>query len=84
MKKIKTMRISDVIRVMKAYKDIYGDMLVIHQGDPEGNYHGTLHPRSFAHCKTSIGNCLFICPFDEHIDDDLWKGVFEEQNNERR
>lgn len=73
---IHSMKISEVIDVLEEYKNELGDIPVIHQGDPEGNYHGTLHPRSFAYCKTSIGNCLFICPFDEHIDKELWKGVF--------
>ena len=74
--KIKTMKISELIKELQDWKKEFGDIPVIHQSDPEGNSFGTLHKRSFSYdSDTSIGTALFICPFQEDIEDELYADV---------
>ena len=44
--KLKTMKISELITLLKVYQKDLGDVPVFHQRDPEGNGFGTIHPNS--------------------------------------
>lgn len=66
---LKTLKISEVIKVLQDYKNDLGDIPVFHQSDPEGNSFGTLHPRSFSYdTDTKVGTAMFICPFAEYVE----------------
>ena len=51
--KLKTMKISELITLLKVYQKDLGDVPVFHQRDPEGN-------------------AVFIMPYDEYIEDELF------------
>ena len=73
MKELKTLKLSELIALLTAFKKEIGDVPVFHQTDPEGNSFGTLAPRSFWYdSTTNVGKALFIMPFEEHIDEQLW------------
>lgn len=69
---MKTLTLKQIIALLNAYKNKYGDMLVIHQTDPEGNGFGTIHPDSICCGDTSKGKALFIAPFEENIEEELF------------
>ena len=69
---MKTLSLKQLIRLLKDCENKYGDMLVIHQTDPEGNGFGTIHPRSMYCSDTSKGKVLFIAPFEENIEEELF------------
>lgn len=72
-KEIKTMKINELIQELQDWKKEFGDIPVIHQSDPEGNSFGTIDKRSFSYdSDTTIGTALFICPFEEDIEDELY------------
>ena len=70
---IKTMKISELIEQLEINKRAFGDIPVIHQSDPEGNSFGTIHERSIGYDDTSLGRTLFIMPFNEDIEEELFK-----------
>ena len=71
---LETMRISDVVALLLAYKKEFGDIPVYHQRDPEGNGFGTIHPHSFSwDDHTAVGKAMFIMPFNEYIEDYLFQ-----------
>ena len=71
--KLQTMKISELITLLKVYQKDLGDVPVFHQRDPEGNGFGTINPRSIAYdSETKVGNAVFIFPFDEYIEDELF------------
>ena len=70
---VKTMKISELIKLLEIFKKDFGDMPVIHQEDPEGNGFGTLNCRSFYYDQTKMGNTLFIMPFEEGVEDRLFE-----------
>lgn len=69
---IQTLRISELIKVLQAFKKEVGDVPVIHQRDPEGNGFGTIDECSICIGKTDIGTLLFIEPYQEDIEDELY------------
>ena len=70
---IKTMKISELIKELQEWKCEFGDVPVFHQADPEGNSYGTIDKRSFSYdSDTSIGTAIFIMPFEESIEDELF------------
>ena len=69
---IQTLRISELIKVLQAFKKEVGDIPVIHQRDPEGNGFGTIDINSISLDKTDIGTVLFIEPYQEDIEDELY------------
>ncbi len=73
-KKIETLTISQVMKILLEYHKLFGDMPVFHVSDPEGNSYGTLHLRSFGYDNTKIGKALFISPFAENVE------VFDEND----
>lgn len=73
---VKTMKISELIGLLTAYKNKFGDIPVIHQADPEGNSYGTINPRSINYGETKIGKAVFIFPFEEDIEDKLFDSIF--------
>ena len=78
-KKLKTMKISELITLLKAYQRENGDVPVFHQRDPEGNGYGTLDPQNIFYADktdTKIGKALFIAPFEEGIEDELFDSLF--------
>jgi len=71
--RLQTMKISELITLLKAYQKDLGDVPVFHQRDPEGNGFGTIHPRSLSYdSETTVGNAVFIMPYDEYIEDELF------------
>lgn len=69
---MKTFKISELIKELEECKKELGDIPVIHQKDPEGNGFGTIQERSIGWDETKIGKTLFIMPFDEDIEEELW------------
>lgn len=69
---IQTLRISELIKELQALKKKVGDIPVIHQRDPEGNGFGTINACSLSAEDTDIGTVLFIFPYDEDIEDELY------------
>lgn len=74
----KTMTISEVIRRLKEFQKIHGDIPVFLQQDTEGNGYGTLkNDRCFFWTddqKDKDKKILLINPYEEHLDyNDLWK-----------
>jgi hypothetical protein len=71
------MKISELITLLKVYQKDLGDVPVFHQRDPEGNGFGTIHPRSLSYDdQTKVGTAVFIMPFDEYIEDELFESMF--------
>ena len=64
---LKTLKISELIKVLEQFKKELGDMPIILESDPEGNSMGTISKDSIAWDKTKLGNTLFLFPFDEDI-----------------
>ena len=77
---INTMKLNDFIVLLLGYKQSLGNVPVIHQSDPEGNECGTIAPMSVGYLDTKIGPCLFICPCEEHIEEELFVRTEENQN----
>ena len=76
-KKLKTMKISELITLLKAYQRENGDVPVFHQKDSEGNGFGTINPDSiYCDPSTKVGKAVMIHPFDEGIEDDLYDSIF--------
>lgn len=76
---IETMKISELIAFLNAEKKRLGDVPVFHQSDPEGNGYGTINPRCIFYSDgtdTKIGKALFIAPFDEGIEDEIFESIF--------
>lgn len=72
---LETMKISELVTLLLAYKKELGDIPVYHQRDPEGNGFGTIHPRSLSWASdTTVGKAVFIMPFNEYIEDYLFEG----------
>lgn len=69
---IQTLRISELIKVLQEIKKEVGDVPVIHQRDPEGNGFGTIDACSICTGETEIGMAVFIEPYDEDIEDELY------------
>lgn len=69
---IQTLRISELIKILQGIKKQVGDIPVIHQRDPEGNGFGTIDINSISLDKTDIGTVLFIEPYHEDIEDELY------------
>lgn len=69
---IQTLRISELIKVLQGIKKEVGDVPVIHQRDPEGNGFGTINARSVCPGETDIGMAVFIEPYDEDIEEELF------------
>jgi len=71
--RLQTMKISELITLLKVYQKENGDIPVFHQRDPECNGIGTIHPDSI-HCdpSTSVGKVVMIHPYDEYIEDELY------------
>ena len=79
MSRLQTMKISELVAFLNAEKKRLGDVPVFHQRDPEGNGYGTLNPQNIFYADktdTKIGKALFIAPFDEGIEDDLYDSIF--------
>ena len=71
-KKLKTMKISELITLLKAYQRENGDVPVFHQKDSEGNGFGTINPDSINYdTNTKKDKAVIIHPFDEGIEEDL-------------
>lgn len=78
---MKTLKISELIKILEAYRKELGDIPVFHQKDPEGNEFGTIDLRSISYdTDTKVGTAMFIYPFEENIDDKLfeWNAPWEE------
>lgn len=72
---LETMKISELVTLLLAYKKELGDIPVYHQRDPEGNGFGTIQPRSLSWASdTAVGKAVFIMPFNEYIEDYLFEG----------
>ena len=75
--RLQTMKISELITLLKVYQKDLGDVPVFHQRDPEGNGFGTIHPRSLSYDdQTTVGKAVFIMPFDEYIEDERFESMF--------
>lgn len=73
MKELKTLKLSELIALLTAYKKELGDVPVFHQTDPEGNGYGTLDAMSLYYDnETTVGTAVFIMPFEEYIEDKLY------------
>ena len=68
---LKTLKISECIKVLEQFKKELGDMPIILWSDPEGNSMGTLSKDSIEWDKTKLGNTLFLFPFNEGIEYEL-------------
>ena len=76
-KKLKTMKISELVAFLNAEKKRLGDVPVFHQKDSEGNGFGTISPDSiYCDPSTKVGKAVMIHPFDEGIEDDLYDSIF--------
>jgi len=78
---MKTLKISQLIKILEEYKKGFGDLPVIHSSDCEGNQYNTVDERSFGYMTTDkVGKVLLISPFEENIEDDLfdWSAPWEE------
>lgn len=73
---IQTLRISELIKVLQGIKKEIGDVPVIHQRDPEGNGFGTINARSICVSETEIGTTVFIEPYDEDIEEELYSSCY--------
>lgn len=72
-KKLKTLKISELIRILQAYKNDLGDLPVIHSMDSECNSYNTISEQSLSYMYTdTLGNVFLICPWEENVDGDLF------------
>lgn len=72
-KKVKTLKISELIKILQVYKRDLGDLYVIHSTDSECNSYNTISEQSLSYMKTdTLGNVFLICPWEENIDGDLF------------
>lgn len=69
---LETMKISKLIDLLKKYQKELGDVPVFHQTDPECNGYGTIDHMSICYMDTNIGKAIFISPFHEYIEDELF------------
>lgn len=70
---LKTMKVSELIKVLQEYKKELGDIPVFHQTDPEGNGFGTINVDSISWTEgTNVGKAMFIFPYNENIEDELF------------
>lgn len=69
---IKTMKVSELIELLGKYKKELGDIPVYHQTDPEGNGFGTIDKNSICYMETNNGKAVFISPYYEYIEDELF------------
>jgi hypothetical protein len=73
-KKLKTLKISQLIKILLEYHKQFGDIPVFHQSDTEGNSYGTIDEKSISYMDdTELGKAMFIAPYEEYIDDELFK-----------
>ena len=69
---LKTLKISELIKILEQFKKELGDMPIILESDPEGNSMGTLNIETVTWDKTKLGNTLFLFPYDEDIEYELF------------
>lgn len=78
---MKTLKISQLIKILEEYKKCFGDLPVIHSSDCEGNSYNTITTSSIAYMDTDkVGKVFVLFPNEEYIDDKLfdWSAPWEE------
>lgn len=78
----KTMKISELIEILRTYRRVYGDKPVILSSDEEGNGFGTIGQDNKYGSFDVHHGFLVIYPYAERLELDEVEGYVEEDDDE--